>query len=187
MYQTRKKIDELAGVFGRVLTHLPNARKKNFPCERSKNAPPNPRNLIDLFEIPDLYQRTFSGDNFLSYDSRAHGDLLNGTVLVFTIRRNLEVLCECGVWYGDDTFKVSLLLIVCCLPDFHKYFLKFSPSIFAQLFTILGNVPAIPGTADCAKVLLPRMYALLSSKEEKQYSAVFEAIQTAAHEYGIEN
>lgn len=141
-------------------------KKKNILRERSKNTPPNPKSLIDLDEIPEQYRRTFSNDNFLLCDSKAHGEVPTGRVLVFCTRRNLEILRECDVWYVDGTFKVA-------------------PTIFTQLFTVLGNVPAIVGNDDCLKVPLPLAYALLSSKEEEQYTAVFEALSSAADEYGI--
>lgn len=48
-------------------------------------------------------------------------------------------------------------------------------------------MPKISGDNSCDKVPLPLAYALLSSKKEEQYSAVFEAIVSAANEYGIEN
>ena len=59
---------------GRVLNKLPEREnlKRNIRRERSKNTPPNPRNLTELLEIPELYRRTFTGDNFLMYDSRAY-------------------------------------------------------------------------------------------------------------------
>lgn len=66
-------------------------------------------------------------------------------------------------------------------------FLKVSPPIFTQVFTVLGAVPAVVGDRQSEKVALPLVYALLSSKEERQYKAVLQAIITAADDYGINN
>lgn len=82
--------------------------KKQIRHNRNKNTAANPRSLADLDEIPDLYRRTFAGDNFLLLDSKAYDEVPNGRVIVFATRRNLEVLRECDVWYVDGTFKVSL-------------------------------------------------------------------------------
>lgn len=85
---------------------------------------------------------------------------------MFASKRNLEILRECDHWYADGTFKVS-------------------PTIFTQLFTILGSVPAVVGDPNSEKIALPLVYALLSSKQEVQYEAVYKAVQAAAEEYGI--
>ena len=95
-----------------MLTKLPEREnlKKQIRRERSKTTPQNPRSLMDLMEIPELYRQTFSGDNFLLYDSRAYDEIPNGRVIVFGTRRNLELLLECDIWSVDGTFKVSLFL-----------------------------------------------------------------------------
>lgn len=48
-------------------------------------------------------------------------------------------------------------------------------------------MPASPGVPDTKKVALPLVYALLSSKTQLQYAAVFEAVRSSAAEYGIAN
>lgn len=112
-------------------------------------------------------------------------EIPNGRVLVFATRRNLELLGECEGWFMDGTFSVSYLQIqndVC----FHiSFFSQVSPLIFTQLFTILGAVPVVPGDANSKTIVVPLVYALLSSKEEIQYSAVLQAVLDAAEEYGI--
>lgn len=70
---------------------------------------------------------------------------------------------------------------------FYEYFFqKVAPTIFTQVFTILGYIPAIVGNPNCKHVALPLVYALMSSKEEEQYNAVFESLHATANEYGIE-
>ena len=44
---------------------------------------------------------------------------------------------------------------------------KNSPTIFTQVFTILGHVPAVIGDPKSQTVALPLVYALLSSKSEE--------------------
>lgn len=103
------KPEELAGTSGGVLARLPSREnmKKQIRRERRKHLPPNPKSLDELGDLPEQYGRTFSGDNFLLYDSRAYGDLPNGRVLVFSTRRNIEILRECDVWSVDGTFRVG--------------------------------------------------------------------------------
>lgn len=100
--------DQLAGTSGRVLAQLPEREnlKRAIRRDRAKNTPPNPKSLEELNEIPDLYCRTVTNDNFLLYDSRANDEIPTGRVLVFATRRNLEILRECDVWFVDGTFKV---------------------------------------------------------------------------------
>lgn len=75
-----------------------------------------------------------------------------------------------------------------CFPHFiHSSFLKVSPTIFTQVFTILGHVPAVIGDPNSRTVALPLVYALLSSKSEEAYRAVYEAVLSEAEEIGIEN
>ena len=89
------------------MAHLPEREnfKKSIRRNRAENTPPNPRTLAELQEIPDLYQRTFGGDDFLQYDSK--DQIEGGRVLVFATKRNLEILRECDMWFADGTFKVN--------------------------------------------------------------------------------
>lgn len=185
-----KKKDELAGVSGAVIANLPEREnlKKSVQRERKKTTPSNPKRLVDLGDIPEKYRRTLSGDNFLLYDSKAHEEIPEGRVLVFATKRNIQVLRECEDWYVDGTFKVSFCYfeMTFLLSSSIILFVQVSPNIFTQLFTILGGVPRIPGDATSEKVPLPLVYALLSSKEEEQYTAVLDAVLSAADDYRIE-
>ena len=79
---------------------------------RLGNAPPQPLNLVDL-QIPNEYRQSLNDDAFLLYDSGAAND----RILIFSTRRNLQLLSRSEHWYADGTFKVV-------------------PSIFTQLYTI---------------------------------------------------
>lgn len=123
----------MAGASGRVLAQLPEREnlKKSIRRERNKNAPSNPKSLADLDDLPETYQRTVTGDNFLLYDSKAHGEIPDGRVLVFATRRNLEVLKECDEWYVDGTFKVSCLV----LSIYKTWYLYLFGSRYPRLFS----------------------------------------------------
>lgn len=172
---------ELQTVPTGVLSQLPEqeALKKAMRRERRKNLPPNPKKLSDLGELPDQYQRTLQGERFLIWDS-GHDDESDeddyeeeeeqqeqvgaNRVLVFSTRRNLELLCQSSTWFVDGTFKVT-------------------PDLFTQVFTVLGlrrrNVVAGEG------VPLPFAYALLSSKRTNQYTAALRAVKNAVDAYRI--
>lgn len=162
--------DELAGTSARVLNCLPEREniKKSMRRERRKNAPPNPKSLNDLEDLPEEYKATVSGDKFLLYDSRDHDEIDDGRVLVFSTKQNLEILSQSQMWFLDGTFKVS-------------------PTIFTQVFTVMCIVPSIAGNSDSEHVCLPMVYALLSSKEEVQYTAVMRALHDAAGHFGFRN
>ena len=108
--------------------------------------PPNPKSLEELQGVPNEYQKTLHGNQFLLLD-RISDDEDEGRVLVFATRRNIEMLCKSPIWFVDGTFKVS-------------------PTIFTQLFTIIGlhkrNHPRGEDTP------LPYVYALLEGKHEDE-------------------
>lgn len=68
-------------------------------------------------------------------------------------------------------------------------FNQVAPTIFTQVFTVLGNVrrnrPYVE--AEPEYVTLPLAYALLSGKASEQYYDVFHALDEAADGYGIRN
>jgi hypothetical protein len=68
-------------------------------------------------------------------------------------------------WFVDGTFKVV-------------------PTIFFQLFTILGHTTQTTNVTDQVIGLL-LVYALLESKEEAAYSKVYEVILSEAKQFGI--
>ena len=74
---------------------------------RRRNLPANPVSLEDFNEVPGRFQRTLRGENFLICDSDDVDEEIEGRVLVFATRRNLEILSSSPTWFLDGTFKVS--------------------------------------------------------------------------------
>lgn len=169
---------ELAAVPMEVLSQLPQreALSKMVRRTRRQNLPPNPKSLNELHMLPDQYQRTLQGQRFLMYDSREeyededeelHADEQDeeaARVLVFATRRNIELLCESSTWFLDGTFKVS-------------------PTIFTQVFTILGVRKRSATNGE--EVPLPFVYAFLTGKTTDQYAAVLRAVRDAVEEFRI--
>jgi len=127
---------ELGGVPSAVFRQLleQEALARTMSRVQRKDLPAASTSLTDLLDVPQRYKRTLLGEAFLMYDSResqasSSEDEEEGEegerrdrpdrVLVFGTRRNVEMLCESGTWFLDGTFKVA-------------------PTIFAQVFTILG-------------------------------------------------
>ncbi|KAF0707174.1 MULE domain-containing protein [Aphis craccivora] len=131
---------------------------------RRKNLPPNPKTLFDLGTLPDQYQKTLTGEKFLIYDSLDDNSVSEGRVVVFSTRRNLELLAKNDCWFLDGIFKVY-------------------PNIFKQVFTILGTCKQHVDVHDT--VAVPFVYALLSSKETVQYATVLRAVQSSFNEHII--
>ncbi|KAE9531217.1 hypothetical protein AGLY_010423 [Aphis glycines] len=80
---------EMAGLSDGILSQLPN--RDNL---KKKNLPPNPKTLSDLGTLPDQYQKTLTGEKFLIYDSLDDDSVSEDRVVVFSTRRNLELLAK---------------------------------------------------------------------------------------------
>lgn len=78
-------------------------------------------------------------------------------------KRNLKILRKRKQWCSDSTFKTH-------------------PSIFM----VLGSVHAVNGDRTSHSVALP-LVALLSTKQELQYKAVYQVIADVAEYYRIDN
>lgn len=103
----------------------------------------NPSCLEDL-EIPEEFQITDQGDQFVCYDS---GMLDNRErVIIFATNENINILKKCSQWYSDGTFKTS-------------------PPLFNQLFIVHGKINDA--------TLLPLVYCLMTHRSQKSYSLVF--------------
>ena len=92
-----------------VIAHLPDRRNLAMTTGRKKSQSASPKSLEELEDIPESYQKTITGDQFLHYDSRDTGDI-EGRVIVSATRRNLELLSTSKVWYLGGTFKVCLYI-----------------------------------------------------------------------------
>lgn len=106
---------------------------------------PTPAQLEDL-NIPQEYRMTLSGQQFLLYDS---GSADSSRFLIFSTRRNLELLEFQKHWYCDGTFKTA-------------------PALFVQLFTIHGLHQ---------NVSVPLIFALLPDKSEATYRRFYSKIK----------
>ncbi|KAK5638651.1 hypothetical protein RI129_012946 [Pyrocoelia pectoralis] len=82
----------------------------------------------------ERYTQTENGEQFLLFDSGPEEDRL----LVFSTRRNMQLLARSRHWYADGTFKTV-------------------PSLFSQLYTLHGLQD---------NKALPLVYALLPNKTE---------------------
>jgi len=71
-----------------------------------KNLPPNPKTLFDLGTLPNQYQKILTGETFLIYDSLDDNSVSEGRVVVFSTRRNVELLAKSDCWFLDGTYKV---------------------------------------------------------------------------------
>ena len=161
--------DEVAGLDDSVLSQLPERVNiaKAIRRVRRKELPPNPCSLAELGELPEAYKKTESGEQFLIYDSKGDDNFTcNGRVLVFSTRNNLQCLSRSLTWFVDGTFKSS-------------------PTLFTQLFTIIGTTTQPHRREDSTVIGLPFVYALLSKKSTPFYEAVFKAVQSTAHNFGI--
>lgn len=178
---------ELQNVPSGVLAFLPDREnlKKSMRREKKKKLPTEPTSLEDLEQIPERFRKTLMGDLFLIYDSNEDDEAEIGEknrVLVFSTRRNLELLMVSETWFADGTFKTS-------------------PLIFTQIFTLIGIVKGggfagrreesdededeeedVVGQTDLHKAALPFVFAFLTSKEQALYTLVFQKVLHVAED-----
>ena len=177
---------ELQGVEDKVLSQLPSqpALVRAMQRIRRKELPAAPRKLEDVGEIPERYQKTLVGEQFLLHDSgppdcqRDDADdspedtdaedeptqPVRPRVLVFATRKNIELLCDSSVWFIDGTFKTA-------------------PNIFTQIFTIIG-LRGRTGHPD-EVVAVPLVYALLTGKTQAAYKEVLEVVRDAVARFNV--
>ena len=137
----------------RVSSQLPLREnlRKTIRHQRTKNLPPNQKSLVDLSDIPAAqYQEKLLGKPFLLQDNKntADEDEDEGRVLVFATRKNIEMLCRSPIWFEDGTFKVS-------------------PTIFAQLFTVIRLRQRNHQEVEDTPLLTNFVYALLKGKQRR--------------------
>lgn len=89
-------------------------------------------------------------------------------IILFSTKRNLEILFKCALWFVDGTFKTA-------------------PHIFLQIFTILGLVVRSGPDAEDpdTAVALPLVYALLPDKAQEHYVTVLEKVKDIAARFRI--
>lgn len=108
-----------------------------------------------------MFKHTLGGDTFLLYDS-INDDNKNSRFLIFATKENLRMLFRSNTWFIDGKFKTA-------------------PTIFYQLFEILGSV-----TQEDKTLTLPFVYALLENKEQVSYKKIVDVVSTKAREFNIE-
>jgi len=141
-------------LFTAAATQLPPVRTIRRAIRRTKqhaNDPlPVPPTVADL-HIPEKYQRTTTGEQFLLHDSD-HGDAADGPrLLIFATQQNLGLLSQSNHWFMDGTFKIV-------------------PELFFQLYTIHGLHES---------QIIPCVYALLPNKQEATYTTLFQILKDA--------
>ena len=156
--------DALSQCSQNVIANLPLREnlRKTIRRERRIGLPPNPKSLDELEDLPPKYQLSAKGEQFLLFDSRDDPDFGIGRVIVFSTRRNLEQLAKSDTWFVDGTFKVC-------------------PSIFTQLFTILGSVIQPNKGTDHSVLALPlsmRFFHQRIATIMSLYSVLFSPVQT---------
>lgn len=160
--------DTLSQATPRVLSQLPlRENLRQTVCrERRQNLPSNPKCIADLEQLPDEFTKTTLDEQFVLHDNYGTQDEDEGRVIVFATRKNIEVLCRSEVWFLDGTFKVC-------------------PSLFTQVFTIIGTRKRITPCGTGEETPVPLVYALLEGKHEEEYSRVLEVVRDAVQRYRI--
>jgi hypothetical protein len=96
-----------------------------------ENRPANPINRATVPALPELYQQTLNGEQFLLFDSGV-GDA--NRILIFSTHQAIQLMATSEHWFGDGTFKVC-------------------PEIFFQLYTL--HVKIDQRIIPCVYALLP--------------------------------
>lgn len=156
--QIIRKLDMLPS---EVLSEMPDREniRKSIQRERLRGLPKNPTTIEELGEIPLKFKKTLEGDLFLLYDSfedENADDDDESRIIIFSTLTNLRRLSKSKEWHLDGTFKMS-------------------PSIFFQLFTILGSEMQIIDDEE-QNIALPYVYALLRNKQEITYAKVLQIV-----------
>ena len=101
---------------------------------------------IEEIEIPLELRTTHSGEKFYWDDS-----LDSNRIMIFTTKKNLQMLSEFSDWYADGTFDVS-------------------PTFFKQVYTIHVVVDYHA---------YPVLYALLPNKKQCTYKKFFRMVKSS--------
>ena len=82
---------------------LMNSIRRNIRQQRHRNELPNPPNRAEIPVLPQMYQLTSTGGQFLRYDSGIGDD---GRILIFPSNQGLELLSNSEHWFCDGTFTL---------------------------------------------------------------------------------
>ena len=97
---------ELSAISESVAVNLPSMevlRRNVRAARQERNMPPLPINRAAIPVLPQQYQQTENGQQFLLFDSGV-GDAER--ILIFLSQQGLEFLSNSEHWYADGTFKV---------------------------------------------------------------------------------
>ena len=122
------------------------AMRKLISRAQRIDTPVEPKTLHDL-NIPDGYSSTLGGRQFLR-----DIEIDNDRILMFSTEENLKYLHLSKFWIMDGTFKTV-------------------PHLFCQLHTIHAN-----DGSETDFVIVPLVYALMSTKTEECYRKLFEEL-----------
>jgi len=134
----------------------PEAVRKIIKRRRRKSLPAEPTTLEDI-NIPESLRNTFAGELFLLRESQIEND----KILIFSTKFEIEKLVRAKFWIMDGTFKTV-------------------PNIFLQMYTIHAPVGGINSR------ILPLVYVLMSSKNQKCYEHLFQDLIEIGNNYGYE-
>ncbi|XP_036334958.1 uncharacterized protein LOC118745576 [Rhagoletis pomonella] len=132
--------------------------RKNIQRQRLCSNPQllTPKTLSELV-IPEQFQLTNNGENFILKDSSARAN----RYVVFGTMGNLRRLGSCRIWMSDGTFSsVS--------------------SIFKQLYTIHGGLVDNDNAGNNAIESVPFVYVLLPCKRQNVYRRFLKALVNVA-------
>ena len=123
-----QNISEAAAV---NLPQINNLKRTIHSQRKDNDLPPTPLRREDIPVLPERYQVTKAGEQFLIFDSGV-GD--NERILIFATQQGIRSLSNNSHWFMDGTFKLC-------------------PEIFYQIYTIhaLNNNQVFP----CVFALLP--------------------------------
>ena len=123
-----QNISETAAV---NLPQINNLKRTIHSQRKDNDLPPTPLRREDIPVLPERYQVTKAGEQFLIFDSGV-GD--NERILIFATQQGIHFLSNNSHWFMDGTFKLC-------------------PEIFYQIYTILAlnNNQVFP----CVFALLP--------------------------------
>lgn len=101
------------------------------------------------------------------YDS-IDDDNVAERILAFATKENIRNLFNSKTWFVDSTFSTA-------------------PTIFLQIFAILGVVTQRDSKGEANDIALPYVYALLERKGETSYTQVLSVVMEEARRLGLQN
>ncbi len=161
--------DTLQNATPRVLSQMPLREnlRQTICRQRRQNVPHNPKSIADLEHLPDEFMKTMLDEVLVLHDNYDTQDGDEGRVIVFATRKNVEVLRRSEIWFVDGTFRVC-------------------PSIFTQLFTVIGVWKRTTPNGLGEETPVPLVYALLEGKHEEEYVRALQVVRDAVNRFRIQ-